>query len=461
MFFCYFCSFMTKLRKLPITVGLISLGCPKNVIDSERMLAQIAQDELLVTPETDNIDVIIINTCGFIAPAEFESLEAIRDAAKRKRCGTIKKVIVTGCLCERLGEELLNKVDDIDGIVGLINRDNIGRIIKEVLSSDKPRVYIDKHKTHDNQLLDDRTRLLTTPGHWAYLRISEGCNHRCSFCTIPSIRGKFRSKAPELVLAEARELVTAGAVELNIVAQDTTFYGKDLKNRTGLVELLTGMEEIDKLEWIRLMYLYPTGINEKLIQTIAESKKVVHYLDIPLQHISDEILKSMRRPDTGERLQKLIESLRNEIPDIVLRTTMIVGYPGETDKQFSELIDFIIWARFDALGCFKFYPEAGTAAAAMPDQVADEIKQHRFDELMGLQQKIAFEKNEERIGSRLTCLVDSVDTEGFAGGRFYGQAPEIDSICLVDNCTAEAGRFIETKVAGTEGYDLRVKQIRN
>ncbi len=452
---------MAKSRKIPITVGFISLGCPKNVIDSERMLAQIVQDDLLITPETDNIDVIVINTCGFIAPAEDESLEVIRDAAARKKRGSIKKVVVTGCLCERLGTELLKKVDSIDGIVGLVNRDIIGRVIKEVYFSDKPLVYLEKHDIPDNQILDDRTRLLTTPGHWAYLRISEGCNHRCSFCTIPSIRGKFRSKPSELVLAEAKELVLAGAVELNIVAQDTTFYGRDLKTKSGLVDLIDGMQRIDKLEWIRLMYLYPTGIDRELIDTIATSQRIVHYLDIPLQHVNNKILKSMRRPDTKEQLQKLIENLHKKIPDIVLRTTMIVGYPGETDNQFDELLEFVKWARFDALGCFKFYPENGTAAARMPDQISDEIKQQRFDELMLLQQEIAFEKNRERIGSRLTCLVDSVDTDGSAVGRFYGQAPDIDSVCLIDNYATSAGQFIETKVVETEGYDLHVEQIEN
>lgn len=450
---------MAKSRKLPMIVGFISLGCPKNVIDSERMLAQIAQNDLLITSETDNIDIIIINTCGFIAPAEAESLKVIRDAAERKKRGTIGKVIVTGCLCERLGADLLKRIDGIDGIVGLVNRDNIGRIIKEVFSSVSPLVYLDRQTAPDSQVLDDRTRLLITPGHWAYLRISEGCNHRCSFCTIPAIRGKFRSKPQEFVIAEANELVSAGAVELNIVAQDTTFYGRDLKSKSGLADLIREMEGIDKLEWIRLMYLYPTGIDERLIEAIARSQKLVHYLDIPLQHVNNEILKAMRRPDTKGQLQRLIENLRDAMSDIVLRTTLIVGFPGETDEQFEELIDFVKWARFEALGCFKFYPEAGTAAAEMPNQVPDEIKQGRYDELMLVQQQIAFGKNKERIAGELTCLVDSNDTDSPAVGRFYGQAPEIDSICVIDNCSAKAGRFVKTKVVGTEGYDLHVEQI--
>jgi ribosomal protein S12 methylthiotransferase len=307
--------------------------------------------------------------------------------------------------------------------------------------------------------------LLITPGHWAYLRISEGCNHRCSFCTIPAIRGRFRSKPPQLVLAEAEELVSAGVVELNLIAQDTTFYGRYLKLIDGLAELLADLEKIPSLVWIRLMYSYPTGISEKLIETIAGSEKIVHYLDIPLQHISDDILRSMRRPDTKDRLRKLIEDLHSAIPDIVLRTTIIVGYPGETDRHFNEVLDFVRWARFDALGCFRFYPEAGTAAAEMPDQVPDEIKQQRLDELMLCQQEIAFEKNRSLVHSEITCLVDSVDSEFLAEGRYYGQAPEIDSLCLIETGNRRKkhpvlpGKFVRTKVIGTKDYDLIVEPI--
>jgi ribosomal protein S12 methylthiotransferase len=306
---------------------------------------------------------------------------------------------------------------------------------------------------------DDRARLLITPGHWAYLRISEGCDHRCSFCTIPAIRGRFRSKPPEFVFAEAKELASAGVAELNIIAQDTTGYGRDLKIKNGLVSILTELEKIPQLKWIRLMYLYPAGITEKLIETIAESKKVVHYLDIPIQHINDQILKQMRRPDTSEQIRKTIESVRKNLPDVVLRTTLIVGFPGETDRQFEELTDFVKWAQFDALGCFKYYPESGTSAAEMPNQVPDHVKQQRTEELMLAQQKIAFAKNQNRIESKLICLVDSVDNKGNGKGRFYGQAPDIDSICIISNCSAKPGNFINTRVVGTKDYDLMVRQI--
>ena len=451
-------------KKQKITVGFVSLGCPKNVVDSERMLAEIVQAGFPITDETDNADVVVVNTCGFIAPAEAESLEAIKHAVDCKLSGAVKKVVVAGCLSERLGAELLKQIDGIDAVVGLSQRDNIAKIIENIFSSglagpgenscpDQPLPLI------SDRVPDDRCRLLITPQHWAYLRISEGCNHRCSFCTIPAIRGRFRSKPMELVFAEARELVSAGVIELNIIAQDTTSYGRDLKIQNGLPALLREFEKIAGLAWLRLMYLYPTGIDGEFIETIAKSEKIVRYLDIPLQHVNDKILKSMRRPDTKDKLQRLIEDLRLAMPDIVLRTTLIVGFPGETDRQFEELIDFLKWARFDALGCFKFYPESGTAAAELPGQIPDEVKQQRLDELMLTQQKIAFARNKGRIGDKVICLVDSVGPKRLGRGRYYGQAPDIDSVCIIKRCSAKPGQLIEVKVVETQDYDLLVKQI--
>ncbi|MHC4567422.1 MAG: 30S ribosomal protein S12 methylthiotransferase RimO [Planctomycetota bacterium] len=448
-------------RKQIISVGFVSLGCPKNSVDSERMLAEIAQAGFAITGQADNADVVVVNTCGFIAPAEAESLEAIRHAADCKSKGSVRKVIVAGCLGERLGPELLEKVSGIDAVVSLDQRDNIAEIIRNVLAGDvtgSPPCATPP-EPHFDRVPDDRTRLLITPGHWAYLRISEGCNRRCSYCTIPAIRGPFRSKPVELVLAEATELASAGVLELNVIAQDTTYYGRDLNMKNGLAALVRRLDKVAGIEWIRLMYLYPTGIDAELIETIATSRRTVRYLDIPLQHVSGSILKSMRRPDTPEALRRLIETLRRAMPDIVLRTTLMVGFPGETDREFSELLDFVRWARFDALGCFKFYPESGTAAAEMPAQVADKVKKQRLKELMLAQQEIAFAKNERRIGSELRCLVDSVDSNGLGCGRFYGQAPDIDSVCIIENCSAAPGQFADTKVLATEDYDLRVGQI--
>ncbi len=460
----FFLGFMARKRQ-QITVGFVALGCPKNVVDSERMLAEIAQAGLAITTETDNADVVVINTCGFIAPAKAESLEAIRQAVQCKRAGKVKKVLVAGCLSERMGEEIFKEVDGIDAVIGLEQRDKIAEIIKKISSSEP----VDGDEVADagrpaselsHHILDDRCRLLITPPHWAYLRIGEGCDHRCSFCTIPSIRGPFRSKPVELIAAEAEELVSAGAVELNIIAQDTTYYGRDLKQKAALPALLKSLEQIDGLEWIRLMYMYPAEIDDVLIETIAESEKIVHYLDIPLQHVNDSILKSMRRPDTSDRLHTLVEKLRKAMPDIVLRTTLMVGFPGETDRRFTDLVEFVKWARFDALGCFEFYPESGTPAAGMPDQVPDDIKKQRLEELMLTQQAIAFEKNRNRIGGEVTCLVDSVDDECLFRGRYYGQAPDIDSVCIIESCSATAGQFIRAAVTGTRDYDLIVEQIR-
>jgi ribosomal protein S12 methylthiotransferase len=351
---------------------------------------------------------------------------------------------------------LFNQANGIDAVIGLGQRDEIAGIIEKTIHSEQPVSFLSQSP---HTISDDRTRLLITPPHWVYLRISEGCNHNCSFCTIPAIRGPFRSKPKELIIAEAKELVSAGAVELNIIAQDTTNYGRDLKIKNGLSELAKKLGEIAGLAWIRLMYLYPAAITDRLIETVAENKKIVHYLDIPIQHINDKILKDMHRPDTKEQIFSLIETLREKIPNAVLRTTLIVGFPGETDRQFDELLDFIKWAEFDALGAFRYYPESGTAAAEMPGQVPDEVKKQRLEELMLTQQKIAFDKNKSRIGGELACLVDSVDDEGSSEGRFYGQAPDIDSLCIIKSCPAKPGRFINAKVVDTKGYDLVVEEI--
>jgi len=461
---------MSPEKPKSLTVALTALGCPKNIVDSERMLAEIAQAGFIITADPENADVVVINTCGFIEPAKIEALEAIKHAVDCKRRGAVKKVIVAGCLPQRLGHRLLEQAHGIDAIVGLGHRDAIARIIERIIHSDKSEAFVDgpwgksddpfaKPAARRLPVADDRTRLLITPGHWTYLRISEGCNRQCSFCTVPAIRGPFRSKPEELVLAEAAELVSAGVVELNIIAQDTTYYGRDLKMPSALVVLLKKLEKIPNLRWIRLMYLYPAGVTDRLIEAIAKSEKIVRYLDIPIQHADNKILRHMHRPDTSQSIRRLIERLRSALPDCLLRTTLIVGFPGETERQFNELLEFVRWAQFDALGCFKFSPESGTLAAEMPAQVPDRIKQQRVDELMLTQQEIAFAKNINRVGATLTCLVDSVRTEGLAKGRFYGQAPDIDSLCLIKNCSARPGQFINANVVATRDYDLIVEQV--
>lgn len=440
-----------------VNVAFYALGCPKNIVDSERMLAEIARADLLITAKPSEADVVVINTCAFIQPAQAEALQTIRRAIALKQKGRVKKVIVAGCLPQRLGRQLFEQAEGIDAIIGLGQRDNVARIIKKTLKSDRPAAYL---ACPSGKINDDRIRFPITPRHWAYLRIGEGCNHSCSFCTIPAIRGRFQSKPQEMVLAEAAELVSAGAVELNIIAQDTTYYGRDLKIKDGLSNLLKQLERITGLEWIRIMYLYPRLVTSRLMETIAQSPKILPYLDIPIQHINSKILKDMGRAGDKDHLYQLIEKLRSGIPNLVLRTTIIVGFPGETEQQFDELLGFIRWAKFDALGCFPYYREAGTAAAEMPHQVPDPIKQRRKEQLMLTQQQIAFARNKGRLGTQLTCLVDSVGNKASGKGRFYGQAPDIDSTCLIEKCSANPGDFIRAKVTDTKGYDLVVQQIR-
>jgi ribosomal protein S12 methylthiotransferase len=420
------------------------------------MLAQIVEAGFFIAADPSEADVVIINTCGFIEPAKVESLEAVEQAVANKRRGNVQRVIVAGCLSQRLGRHLLDEVDGVDAVVSLEQRDNIVEIVRRTLEAQCPCVY---DAPPANAIADDRTRLRIGPAHSAYLRISEGCDHRCSFCTIPAIRGPFRSKPMDLVLDEARELISSGAVELNLIGQDTTRYGRDLKMMNGLAVLLQEMDRIPELAWVRLLYAYPTGITDDIIGTMARSDKVVPYLDIPIQHASDKILRAMRRRDTAVTLRRLIERVRSAISGLVLRTTLIVGFPGETEQEFTELLEFVEWAQFDALGAFTFYPEAGTPAAELPDQVPDEIKQARLETLMLAQQRIAFAKNEARIGDRLTCLVDTVDDAGVAQGRFYGQAPDIDSVCIVNGCSSDPGCFIDVRVVDAQGYDLVTEQV--
>lgn len=437
------------------TVGFIALGCPKNMVDSERMLAEIAQAGLLISANPYSADVVVINTCGFIAPAKAEAIQTIRHAVASKHKGKIKKIIVAGCLSQRMGAELFNEVKGIDAVVGLSERDKIADIIKNTVISDQAVSYLE----HICQLPpSDKTRLRITPKHWAYLRISEGCDHRCAFCTIPFIRGRFKSKPLEIILEEAKELADSGAVELNLIAQDTSYYGKDLKIKDGLSTLIKKLEKIPGVKWLRLLYLYPSGITDNLLETIAASEKVVHYFDIPLQHINNNILKNMRRPHNKEQIYKLIEKIKIFLPDAVLRTTLIVGLPGETEKEFEELLDFVKWAGFDCLGCFKYYPEAGTAAAQMTGQVPEKIKDQRTERLMLVQQQLVFDINKYRVGTELTCLLDSA-RKGVGIGRFYGQAPEIDSLCIIKNCTAKPGTFLTAKVIGVKDYDLILRQV--
>ncbi|MBN1456386.1 MAG: 30S ribosomal protein S12 methylthiotransferase RimO [Sedimentisphaerales bacterium] len=445
-----------RKNKTNYTVGFIALGCPKNIVDSEKMLALIGTDDFILTNNICDADIVVVNTCGFIEPAKVEALESISYAVELKKKGKVKKVIVAGCLSQRMGDKLHDEAEGIDAIVTLEQRDNIAKIIRDVISSDKIKTY---NQQTPSTIHNDAGRLLITPPHWAYLRISEGCSRKCSFCTIPSIRGAFRSKPLEMVLAEAHELVDNGAVELSIIAQDSSNYGKDLGIKDGLIKLINNLQKIDSLEWIRLMYLYPANISDYLVDIIAQSEKVVNYIDMPVQHINDQILKAMKRTDTKEKTMRLIEKLRHTIDNVVLRTTVIAGFPDETDQIFDELLDFIKWARFDVLGCFPYYPEAGTMAAQLKNQLSADTKNARTEKLMLTQQKIAFEKAGFLKGKRFSCLIDDIDENGTGTGRYFGQAPHIDSVCLIENCPRPQGRFVEVEITGTKNYDLTAKTL--
>ncbi|MCX5633904.1 MAG: 30S ribosomal protein S12 methylthiotransferase RimO [Phycisphaerae bacterium] len=451
-------SITDKNNQRPVTVGFIALGCPKNVVDSEKMLALIAQAGFIIDYDADNADVVVINTCGFIKPAIDEATEAITRALTRKRKGKVKKVIIAGCLPQRTKEKLLEKFPQIDAVVCLGARDNIAGVIENVFNDSSVKFY-DSPADWVNKTQKDTDRFLINPSHWAYLRISEGCDMSCSFCTIPAIKGRFRSKPLEDIVAEANQLADAGVVEISIIAQDSSNWGKDFGEKDGLVKIIGELEKIEKLKWIRLMYLNPFGISDNLIEAIAKSKKTVHYIDMPIQHINNEILKAMHRPDTKEKISALIEIIRNKIPDVILRTTVIVGFPGETAEQFTELLDFIKWACFDALGCFVFWPEEGTKAAQLPGRTPQDIKEDRRRQLMLAQQQIVFEKNKARQGQIIECLIDEACPDGQAVGRFYGQAPHIDSVCFVENHADPPGSFVRAQVAGFENYDLLVKRI--
>ncbi len=440
-----------------LTVGFVALGCPKNVVDSERMLALIAQAGFVIDYDADNADVVVINTCGFIKPAIDEAAEAINRALGRKRKGKIKKIVIAGCLPERMKETFLKRFPDVDAVVCLGQRDNIAGIIENLFSRSGAKFY-DSPADWTHKVQKDADRLLINPSHWAYLRISEGCDVNCSFCTIPAIKGPFRSKPLEDIIAEANQLADAGALELSVIAQDTANYGRDLGQKDGLLKVIGELEKIEKLRWLRLMYLNPAGITDSLIETIAQSKKVVHYVDVPIQHISDQVLRNMHRPGTRQKITELIEKLHKNIPDIVLRTTVIVGFPGETEGQFEELVDFVKQMRFDALGCFIFWPEEGTKAAQLAGRIPHDIREQRRRQLMLVQQEIAFEKNRSRKGEVIDCLVDENRPAGAAVGRFYGQAPHIDSVCFIEGCDDKAGNFVKAKITSFKEYDLLAKR---
>ncbi|MBI5725747.1 MAG: radical SAM protein [Planctomycetes bacterium] len=484
-------------RKNP-KVCLIPLGCPKNLVDGEKMLGMLAQAGCVVGAPAERADVIIVNTCAFLSAARDESLKTIRQALRLKRCGRVRRVVVSGCLPARDGQRLAEELPEVDAIVDISGRDQIA---KAVLAGNfhNRSGHAGFFMQSSGGAVNDSGRFRLTPRHTAYLRIAYGCSRRCTFCTIPSIRGPYRSKPSRDILDEARELIGDGAIELNLIAQDTTSYGLDakghsfvaraslpldvvknnnrhdrdgrgthgqdaratfstshLKNSSGLAGLLKKLDKLNGLRWIRLMYAYPTGFSDELIDVMAGCRRVVPYVDIPLQHINDKVLRLMGRRVTRKQIEGLLVKLRKKIPAMSIRTTFIVGFPGETAGQFAELLRFAGDFRFDALGVFEYSPEAGTPAARLSGRIHARVKSERARRLMLQQQKIVMQANAAKIGRTIEVLVDGVDRSGRCVGRHAGQAPDVDSICIFTS-RREPGQIIPARVIGFSGYDLIVE----
>lgn len=434
------------------TYAFVSLGCPKNLVDSEKMLGTLALDGYSLVSEPAGADFVIVNTCGFIESSRQESKDVIREMLELKRQGRTKGVIVAGCLPERVGGGLLEELPDIDHIVGVFGRDEINRVADRLIGG--AREQRELFRPAPIRALDDRARLRITPQHFAYLKISEGCDRTCTFCAIPKMRGKHITKPIEMVVEEARELAADGVRELIVVAQDTTYYGMDLYGEVRLAELLRQLETVDGLDWIRLMYLYPVNFTDELIDTIAGSTKILPYLDMPLQHINDLMLKRMQRRVNRARTVELVGKLRAKIPNLVLRTTFIVGFPGETDAQFGELKDFVRETGFERMGVFTYSLEPGTPAVKLSDHLPEEIKEARRDELMELQQEIAFRHGDELLGYELDAIIDEELEDGLWLGRTYADAPEIDGNIIVSGEEIQVGQMIPVEIIGRQDYDL-------
>jgi len=434
--------------------SVISLGCPKNLVDSERMLGLLQLDGYELTTDPVDTDFVVVNTCGFIEQARAESKSAIAEMVKLKRQGATGGIIVSGCLAERQREALLEEFPEVDQLVGVFGRDDVTKVADRLVGRLREQRTV--FRPAPAQPLLDRQRLRITPQHFAYLKISEGCDRLCTFCAIPKMRGKHYSKPIEEVVAEATELAADGARELVIVAQDTTYYGIDRDGRPRLSELLRELENVPGIDWIRLMYLYPMYFSDELFETIAASERIVPYLDLPLQHINDTMLKRMQRRVNRRETEVLLERIRRQIPDVVMRTTMIVGFPGETDEQFAELCQFVEKQEFERLGVFTYSFEPDTPAARLEGHLDEETKEARREHLMAIQQEIAFEYSERQVGQRLEVLLDAPlpEEEDVWLGRTIADAPEIDGAVYVTGEGLGEGQLVTCEIVSAQGYDL-------
>lgn len=433
-------------------IGMISLGCPKNQVDAEHMLALMDAEGWEIVDYVDGCDAVIVNTCGFIDEAKKEAIENILDMVELKKEGVISKIIVTGCLAQRYKDEIVKEIPEVDAVIGIGANGDIIKTVEEVMSG------VDTIENYPPQcdLPLEGQRILTTPHYWAYLKIGEGCSNRCTYCTIPSIRGNMRSRSMENVIDEAKQLAESGVKELILIAQDTTSYGLDLYGELKLPELLNELCKIDSIEWIRLLYCYPDRITDELIETMKNQEKVVNYIDLPLQHADDKILKAMNRRGDQALIRNVISKLREEIPDVVIRTTFIVGFPGEGEEEFETLAEFVNEIEFDRLGVFTFSPQEGTPAFDMEDQVDEDIKTRRGEVIMQDQYSIMEEKNNEKIGKTYKVVVE--DYDGYSDsytGRTYMDAPEIDGLVkFTSHKDLDIGDFVDVEIFDVEDYDL-------
>lgn len=439
-------------------VHFISLGCPKNLVDSEIMAGTLMKDGYQIMPEAEAADTVVINTCGFIEDSKKESIQRILEMAQLKEQGKIKRIVVAGCLTQRYKDELVEGLPEADLFVGSGEFQNISKILKNHEKGETRKTFYNL----PTYLQEETTpRINSQPAHRAYLKISEGCMKRCAFCAIPLIRGNLQSRTIGNIINEAKLLAAGGVKELIIISHDFTDYGWDLrrKNPQALetpISLLQALAEVPGIEWIRLMYLYPDGITPELIKLIKENPKFCRYFDMPLQHINDVMLKRMNRKMTGQEIRNALALIRKEIPDAVIRTQFIVGFPGETEKQFEEILEFLVEQKFDRVGCFKYSPEENTPGGKMPDQIDDETKEMRYHAVMEVQQNISREKHRAMIGKTLRVLVEgfSEETDLLLQGRFMGQAPDIDGVVLINDGQARVGQFVDVEVTDSMEYDL-------
>ncbi len=439
-------------------VGLVQLGCAKNQVDGEEMLGALAGtrgEAVQFVADKADADVLIVNTCGFINSAKEESIAAILDAVRRKERGQVFKVIVTGCLAQRYGSDLAKEIPEVDAFLGIESGPTIGNVVFGA----RPRQINLVETVADKYPLIPQARLRATTTPWtAYLKISEGCDHTCTFCAIPGIRGKHRSKPIERLVEEARQLAASGAKELNLVAQDTTAYGMDLYGRLALPELLTALSEVQDIQWLRLLYCYPTMVRQPLLDVLRDNPKVIPYIDMPLQHGDDLMLKAMKRGGSVEQYKRLFGKMREALPNLALRTTFLVGFPGETDAHFANLLNFVTEMRFDRLGVFTYSAEEGTPAFALDNSVPNKVMRARRDALMAAQQSISLQNNQKWLGRKLDVLVEA-RRGADAVGRSFRDAPEIDGTVLVKNCDAVPGTFVSARVSAAEPYDLEAEAV--